>query len=183
MRDKLFLLFYVFGVFLFTIIHDIFVIGVFSLILVLLSYNQAITLIRRSIISVLLFNGVITVSYILYAIFTGRQWLEYITLLNLRVFALTYLTFFFISKVNLFKALSFSKTLTYILILSYTQILIFKRQLNEFKLALQSRLLEKPSREDSYNFISTIFYYFLNKSMRNTKEISDAMKSRGFFVE
>jgi cobalt/nickel transport system permease protein len=128
-----------------------------------------------------MFNSFITISYIIYAYFKSINWLDYIILINLRVFSITFLTFLFINKVNIFKAVSFSKTLSYILVLSYSQILTFKKYLNDFKFALKSRSIEKPKLRDSYNFISSIFFFFLNKSLNNSKEIAQAMKSRGFF--
>ncbi len=183
MKDKIALLFYLIGVVVLTFIHDLLLLSIISIALFFLAGKEFIEIFRKSVVSVVLFNGIITVSYIGYALYTGKPWLEYVLLINLRVFVITYLTFLFVSKVNLFNAFSFSKTLMYLLTLSYTQILIVKRQFEEFKMALTSRVIDRPTRKDSYNFLSKVTYYFLSRSMQSTKEIADAMKSRGFFIE
>jgi len=183
MKDKILLVLYIVLVIFLTFIHDWELLLVVSGGLFFLSGRDFFQIFKKSVVSVVLFNGVITVSYIGYALYTGKPWIEYIFLINLRVFVITYLTFLFVSKVNLFNAFSFSKTLMYLLTLSYTQILIIKRQFQEFKYALTSRIINKPSKKDSYNFISKVSYYFLTKAIQDTKEITDAMKSRGFFIE
>jgi len=181
MKDKILFVVYIFCVILLTSVHNVYFFSIFILILFSLSFKDFFEIFKKSVLSILLFNSVVSISYIAYSIFKGTEWIDYIILINLRVFSLTFLTFLFISKVNLFKALSFSKTLTYLLVLSYSQILMFKKYFYDFKMALKSRTIEKPKRKDLYNFISTVSYFFLNKSINNSKEISQAMKSRGFF--
>lgn len=181
MRDKILFTIYIALIVLLTSIHNIYFFLFVIFILFLLAGNKVIKLLRRTITSILLFNLIISFSYIAYCILNSLPWLDYILLINIRVFSLTFLTFLFVDRVNLFKALSFSKTLSYILVLSYSQILIFKKYLEDFKFALESRLLNKPKLSDSYNFVSSMFFYFFNKSINNSKEISQGMKSRGFF--
>ncbi len=181
MKDKILFIFYMILVVLLTSINNIyFFVAVISA-LFLLSRKDTVKLFKKTVISIFLFNFLISISYIVYCFFYSTPWLDYVLLINLRVFSLSFLTFLFISKVNLFKALSFSKTLSFILVLSYSQILTFKKYLKDFKFALKSRIINKPRLSDKYNFISSLFFFFLNKSINNSKEISQAMKSRGFF--
>jgi len=181
MKDRIILAVYIIFVLLLTSIHEIELFIYFLTILFLISYRDLFKLVKKTFLSIFLFNSVVSISYILISILQKQDWLEYITLLNIRVFSLTYLTFFVFSKINLFKALSFSKTLTYILTLSYSQILSFKRSYTDFKFALKSRTIEKPKLRTMYNHISALFYHFFNKSLKNSEDIAQAMKSRGFF--
>jgi cobalt/nickel transport system permease protein len=65
--------------------------------------------------------------------------------------------------------------------LTYSQIALFKNTLNEFKLAFKSRALTKPDKKDLHNFIASSSYFFLNKALNSSEEMTQAMKSRGFF--
>jgi len=181
MKDKLIFLIYIFLIFVITSVHNIyFIFGIF-LLLVFFSGKKVFYFLKKSVLSILIFNSFISISYILFSLLKNQEWIDYILLLNVRVLSLTYLTFFVFSKINIFKAVSFSKNLTFLLVLSYSQILNFLKTYQDFKLALKSRIIEKPRLKDLYNHISSMFFYFLNKSLKNSEEISQAMKSRGFF--
>ncbi len=181
MKHKIFLLIYIILILVLTSFHNVEFLFVFLLFLLILSGKNVFNLAKKSFFSILAFNSIISISYIVLSVIQNKEWVDYIVLLNLRVFDLTFLTFLFASKVNLFKALDFSKTFSMILVLSYSQILLFKKTFEDFKLALKSRIITKTTpKKDIYNFVSTITFYFLNKSINNSKEISQAMKSRGF---
>ena len=180
MKHKIFLLIYIILILVLTSFHNVEFLFVFLLFLLILSGKDVFNLARKSFFSILAFNSIISISYIVLSVIQNKEWVDYIVLLNLRVFDLTFLTFLFASKVNLFKALDFSKTFSMILVLSYSQILLFRKTFEDFKLALRSRIITKTPKKDIYNFVSTITFYFLNKSINNSKEISQAMKSRGF---
>ncbi len=180
MKHKIYLLFFLISVLVLTSFHNLYFLFGFLLVLLILSGKDVLNLTKKALISISLFNSVVSISYIVLSIIQNKEWIDYVVLLNLRVFDLTFLTFLFVKKANLFKALDFSKTFSMILVLSYSQILLFKKSFEDFKLAMKSRLIQKPKRKDFYNFISTTVFYFLNKSVNNSKEISQAMKSRGF---
>ena len=183
MKDKLLFVLYLLSIVILTSVHDIWFFVAFLSFLFVFAGKNIFSILKKTALSIILFNSIISISYIIYSVLKNQEWFEYILLLNLRVFTITFMTFLFINRVNIFKALSFSKTLQFLLVLSYSQILTYKKSFNEFKLALKSRTIQKPERKDMYNFISRVFYFFLNKSMNNSKEISQAMKSRGFFVD
>ncbi|WP_457640550.1 hypothetical protein [Persephonella sp.] len=183
MKDKLYLLFYTCSVITFTTIHSISFFILSILILFILSGKDIIKITKKAVLSILIFNSVISASYFVISVFRDDYNFDYILLINLRVFAITYLTFLFVHKVNLFRMFSFSKTLTFLLILSYSQILIFKKYFSDFQMALKSRMINKPTKKDRYNFISSVIYFFMNKSVKNSQEIAQAMKSRGFFID
>ncbi|MEJ5172297.1 MAG: hypothetical protein WHT47_01140 [Hydrogenothermaceae bacterium] len=177
MYDRYLLIMYLTTVFLITSIHNIwFYLLVFQLISIF-SFKEFYKLIKKSIFSVLLFNSVVSISHT----FINGFDKDYLLLLNLRVFVLTYMTFFIISKINLFKALSFSKNLTTLLVLSYSQILTYKKLFEEFNMALTTRTVKDLKFSDYLNFYGKVFEFFLDKSTKNAKDISDGMRSRGFF--
>ena len=183
MGDKIFLLLYLVSVFILTSIHNLYFYSIFLLILMIISGKELIPVFKKSLISVIIFNFTISISYIIFCLLKNEEWLWYVVLLNLRVFTLTFLTFLFVSKVNIFKAFSFSKTFQYLLTLSYSQIITYTRSFEDFRFSMKSRLIQKPERKDIYAFISRIFSYFFKKTLENSKEISQAMRSRGFFIE
>ncbi|SNZ07040.1 cobalt/nickel transport system permease protein [Persephonella hydrogeniphila] len=182
MKDKLILAFYITSIILLTTVHNIYFLLSFLIFLFVLSNKDTFNILKKTVISVIAFNSVVSISYIILSIIRNTGWLEYITLLNLRVITITFMTFLFINRVNIIKAFSFSKTAQYLLTISYSQILRYRKTFEEFKYSLKSRTV-KPEIKDMYNFTSAVFLYFLNKSFRDSKEISQAMKSRGFFIE
>lgn len=103
--------------------------------------------------------------------------------MNLRVFSITTILFLTINKINLFKAFSFSSSLSFLLTLSYSQIITYKKIFEDFRLALKSRSIKKITYNDKWGFVTSLIYFFLSKSISNSKEISQAMKSRGFLSD
>ncbi|MDQ7056372.1 MAG: hypothetical protein Q9M89_07945 [Persephonella sp.] len=135
-------------------------------------------MLKKTLFSILVFNSVVSVSYIF---INGFDW-YYIALINMRVFGITFMTFLFIKRVNLFKLFSFSETLMFILILSYSQILTFQKLLTDFRFAMKSRTI-KPDFSDRYNFFRRVVGFFMKSSLERSKEINMAMKSRGFYTD
>jgi cobalt/nickel transport system permease protein len=99
--------------------------------------------------------------------------------MNLRVVTITYTTFFFINHTNLFSALSFSKTLSYLLSLTYSQITAYQKIMNDINFAHTSREIKRDKRHLKIFTTHTIWLFF-TKSIYNAKESSLAMRSRGF---
>ncbi|MCX7760384.1 MAG: hypothetical protein N2Z81_04280 [Hydrogenothermaceae bacterium] len=177
MYDRYLLTVYILTVFLITSIHNIGFYLIVFLFFSIFSLKDLYRLLKKSIFSILLFNSVVSISYI----FINGFDKDYLLLINLRVIVLTYITFFITSKINLFKALSFSKTLTTLLVLSYSQILTYKKLFEEFNMALTTRAVKELKFSDYLNFYGKVFEFFFDKSTKNVKDISDGMRSRGFF--
>ncbi|GAB6072940.1 hypothetical protein JCM14244_13170 [Venenivibrio stagnispumantis] len=177
LRDRFLFLTYLIGILLLTSIYNIQFYLFVMIFLFLISLKDFFKILKKSLISILLFNIIVSISYI----FINGFDTKYLMLINLRVLDLTFLTFFILKKINLFNVFSFSKNFSYLLVLSYSQILSFENFLKDFRYAFISRVVKKPSKIDIYNYLSSIILFFLNKSYNNSKEISQAMKSRGFF--
>lgn len=143
--------------------------------------REAGRILRRALLAVLMFNLIISLSYAVMA------WLQNISpwptllRLNLRVLLLTMLTFLFITRVNLFRALDFSPGLTYALGLAYSQSLTFRRAHEDFRLALASRSLQRPRLIDRYRASAAAASWFLEKALHAAAQSAQALRSRGFF--
>lgn len=180
-RDRLHLGLYIAAILAATLIHDPFWLAAGLLAVLLIAGRQAGRLLRRAVLTVLAFNTLISLSYL------GMAWWQdfspWLTLLrlNLRVLLLTCLTFLFIARTNLFQALSFSKNLTYVLGLAYSQSLIFRRAHDDFRLALASRSLRRPGLLDRYRASAAAVSWFIEKSLHAATQSAQALRSRGFF--
>jgi len=175
-KDKILGIGYLLGILLLTGIHSPVLYGFIFILLSILSGNSFLPLFKKVVITVMLFNSVVSITYVL---INGVD-IEYLVLVNARGIDITFMTFLFIKNVNLFRLMEFSRTLTYLLVISYSQILLFRRYYREFSLALSSRSIRKPDISEKYNFLKTVSAFFMNKSLQNSSEISMVMKSRGF---
>jgi len=179
-RDSVCFLLYLAGVLFLTSFHGMAVMAGAAIVLAVFSGRSFFRLAKRTFFALLLFNSAVSISYMLLSMTRGAPFLAPLLLINARTYLLTFSTFLLIERVNLFSALSFSKTLTFLLTLSYSQILTFRRLLSELLLSMKSRTIIRPGRRDLYRFVSSAVYLFLDRSIRNSREITLAMKSRGF---
>jgi cobalt/nickel transport system permease protein len=146
-----------------------------------LAGRQWVGVLRKACLAVLAFNAIVTVSYAAIAGLEGTFSLHYVVLINLRVLFLTCLTFLFVSRVNLFEALAFSRSLTYLFTLACGQAMTLTRVLANFRLALKSRSIDQPGLGDRYRQVATAGVLLLDKSLHDATEITHAMRSRGVF--
>lgn len=181
MRDRIRLILYLAAVVGITCVHDPRFLAAGIVLVGMLAWKDALLLARRAVVAILFFNSIVTVSYVILASVRKELSLHFVLLINLRVFLLTYLTFLFQHRVNLFSALSFSRTLLYVLTLAYGQIVTFRRLFTDFRLALRSRSIERLGLQDLYRHGGATAAFFLGKGLRDATEISQAMTSRGFF--
>ncbi len=180
-KAKIFLFFYIFFLIVLTSYHNIVFLLIFLLFLFFLSLSNVFKIFKKTLFSIIIFNSIISVSYILLNLLKAKIYWDYLILINLRVFVLTYMTFLFIKKVSIINALSFSKNLSMVLTLSLSQILSFLKLKEDFRHSFKSRVLKKPKKKEIYNFLSSMLFCFFNLSYNNIKEIALAMKSRGFY--
>lgn len=180
-RARMALLGYLFAVVLGTSVHDIRFLAAGLGLVLILAGRHWLRILRRAAVAILVFNAVVTVSYAVIAGVRGTFSPEYVALVNLRVLFLTSLTFLFAARVNPFRALSFSESLTYLFTLAYGQAMAFGQVLADFRLAFKSRCIERPRLRDRYRHAAGMAAHLLDKSMNNATEITRVMRSRGFF--
>lgn len=180
MKEKVKLILYVLFLIFFTVVSNFYIYLIFLFSLIFLNIKFFKENIKKIFFSILFFNLTITLSYGVYTGIKSKIDLNYIFLINLRVFLLTYLTFFFISRTNLFLALNFSKNLSALLSIALSQIISYNRIIDDMKFAQRSRVMVKDKKLLKY-FSRAEINYFFAKFINNAKETSMAMKSRGFF--
>jgi len=181
MKDKVFLVLYIAAVILITSVHDLTILATVLAIAVVLSGKHCWKIASKALFTILAFNSIVTVPYVVMTFYQGGFSAYYVALINMRVFLLTFLTFLLVRRINPFVALGFSKSLVYLLTLAYSQVLTLRRLFEEFYLALKSRSLKRLSIRDLYSHGAATIAFFLQKSFNDAHDIAQAMKSRGFF--
>jgi cobalt/nickel transport system permease protein len=138
-------------------------------------------LLQRSLKAVLVFNLSVSLGYILVALWQERFSGAYLLLVNLRVLALVFLGFWFVSRINLLQALAFSRTLSFLAALAVGQVAAFSRIVRDFRLAFTSRSVATASVADRARHASAQASHLLDKSICSAAETAMAMRSRGSF--
>jgi cobalt/nickel transport system permease protein len=181
MINRLLLAFYIAALILITSIHHLGFLLSCQAVVILLSARTFPKIAKKAFLAVLLFNSIVTISYTILTTIKGNFSSAYVLLINIRVFLLTTLTFYISGRINLFKALDFSRSLSYLLVLAYSQTLTLRRLFDEFRMALKSRSLTRPGLKNLYRHGASTGAYFTHKALHDAGEITQAMKSRGFF--
>jgi len=145
-----------------------------------ISFNDFIKLNKKVIKSVFFFNLNITIGYILMGYIKGVLIFQYLIYINLKVYLLTYFVLWFFDKVDMVKFFSFSKELSYLLSISFSQIISYKKTYEDMRLAFKARVIKKLKKRQK-GFVTNSFRFFFEKALHDSKERSFAMKSRGFF--
>jgi cobalt/nickel transport system permease protein len=180
-RDRVLLLAYLAVVVAVTLVHRLDVLAGALVLTAAAAGRDAPRLARRTATAVLFFTATVTLAYVAAALWRGRLSWYFVVLLNLRVFLLSFLSMLFASRINAFRALSFSRTLMYVLTLAYSQALAFRRLHDDFRLAFTSRSVTRPRARERYRHAASTASFFLRRALNETGEITMALTSRGFF--
>ena len=148
--------------------------------LCILFYRDFIRLNKRVFRSILFFNIGVTIGYLLMSEIKGFDPLPYLLYINVKVYVITFFVFGFFSRVNVIAFFAFSKELSYLLTISLSQIISYTKSFEEFRLAYKARVVKRWQMREKA-FILKVFDQFLQKSFRESKERTLAMKARGFF--
>ena len=181
MKDRLLLAAYLGAVLVATLRHELWLLAAMLLAALLLAGADAWRIARKVLLAILVFNGVVTLTYVLVSLWQETFSAHFVALLNLRVFLLTFLTLLLARRINAYRAFSFSTTLSYLLALAASQTVTLRRLAGEFRLALASRTLTRLRRRDAYRHAGTLGARLLHKSVAGAVESAQAMRSRGFF--
>lgn len=146
-----------------------------------LSGRRRWVLLRRTLLSVLVFNSAVSLGYLLIASGRGGFSGDYLLRVNLRVVLLVFLGLWFVSRVNLAAAVSFSPNLSFVVTLAVGQIQAFKCVLRDFRLAFISRNPDRPALTDRTHHAAAQGQNLLEKSVHSASEVAMAMRSRGCF--
>lgn len=138
-------------------------------------------LLKRTALAVLMFNLTVSTGYALISIWQAGFSVDYLLLINLRVLLLVFLGFWFVSRVNILQAFSFSRTLCFIATLAVGQIGTFSRIVRDFRLAFASRNPSAPRLPDRVRHAASQATHLLDKSVCAATDTAMAMRSRGCF--
>ncbi len=100
--------------------------------------------------------------------------------LALRTAVITFLTFAVLDRANLFRAFEPWPALTRLLVVTLAEIHALRLLATDSLLGLRSRLVRKPGPRDLLRNAGGATAAMVALSSRNAREISDAMRSRGF---
>jgi cobalt/nickel transport system permease protein len=162
-------------------LQNIFILAAVFILLSLVAWRDFWRLFKKTFFALVIFNGFVSVAYGVLVWLRGENPLEFIALFNLRVFDITFMTLLFSKRINIVVAVSFSKTLTFLLTASLSQIENFRKTFEEFRLALKSRTVKPLKDRKKREFLGAMTLYFFKKSNYNAHEVSLALKARGFF--
>jgi cobalt/nickel transport system permease protein len=165
--------------FLFLYLKSVEVIGAILIGLVVVAGRERFELLKRAVISIAFFNSAVSIGYLIYGLVEGIDPTHYLIYINLKVVTLTYFVFLFFSRVDPVQFLAFSPELSHLFTIAVAQIVSYRQTFSEFRLAFKARV-ENP-RQFEEGFIKRVFFYFLEKSLKDSRERTLAMKSRGFF--
>lgn len=164
-------------------IHAPAVLGSLLLVAIVAAGNRRGRLLKRTLLAILAFNLSVSVGYVVIALWQGRFVPDYLLLINLRVFLLVFLGFWFVARVDLLTALSAWPLAALIATLAISQIKTFERILRDFRLAFESRNPARPRLQDKTHHAAAQVQTLLDKSFVAASDAALAMRSRGAFDE
>ena len=100
--------------------------------------------------------------------------------LALRATLIAFVTFSALARIDLFRALAPFPAASRLLVLTLAQVHALRLLATESLLGLKSRMLRRPGPVDVVRGAGGITAALLTLSMKNARDVSDAMRSRGF---
>lgn len=179
MRDRILLGLYLLIMMALGMVHmPLVFVAVFAVTFVLAGKMRFI-LLKRAFLALLFFAVAVDIGYILMSFFKPLA-LDALIVINLRVFAMTYLTFTMVEKVNIAKALAFSPGLSRLYVISVSNIMQFQRMWREFMYGLESRNAGE-GQKNWFSRMQMILFFFVNKSIHHATDNAMGLRSRGVF--
>lgn len=100
-----------------------------------------------------------------------------------RVLLLAVLALRVLPAVSLPRALAFSRTLTYVLVLATSQVLAFRRLFGDFRLALAARTPRRVGPRTAVRHGAATAAWFLRRAEHDAGTLTQALEARGFFLD
>lgn len=138
-------------------------------------------LLRRAAQAMLLVNLGVSLAWIALAWWQGRPVLDTLLLINLRVLLLVFLGFWLVDRIRLLDALKGWPLATMIATLAIGQIAVYRRLLDDFRLAFRSRNPLPPTRRALLRHAGAQGGALVEKSLHDAEQVAQAMRSRGAF--
>ncbi|KAB2927309.1 MAG: ABC transporter permease [Dechloromonas sp.] len=138
-------------------------------------------LLRRAVLALLLFNAGVSLAYVIVAGWQGKAVLDALLLINLRVLLLVFLGFWLVERGKPLAALAGWPLLSMIATLAVGQIAVYRRLLDDFRLAFRSRNPLPPRPATLLRHAGAQGSALLDKSLQSAEQTAQAMRSRGAF--
>jgi len=177
MSEKRWFILYLVTIVLLGMVHSIWL--MFGVIVAVSILNKKVKwrLLKKAFLTLLVFNGTVTLSYLLYALFVPVD-TSILLLLNLRALSITLLTFTLMHHINFHKVLDFSQLWSVLYAFTYSQMMLLKKMLQAYYCGLVSRgasFKRSMRKEQIKPLLETLFATMLHKS----NEQSLGLRSRG----
>jgi cobalt/nickel transport system permease protein len=181
MKDRLLLTAYLSAVLAATLVHDPRLLGAGLAVVLALAGRDAPRLLGRALRAAAPFALTVSAAFLGTALWRGTPWSGFLLLLNTRVLLLTTLAFLVVERIDLLRAVGRSGTLGYVITLTTSQLLTFRRLYGDFRLALASRTPRRVGTLTALRHGAAAGAWFLRKAEHDAAEITQAMTARGFF--
>ncbi|MCU0767120.1 MAG: energy-coupling factor transporter transmembrane protein EcfT [Gammaproteobacteria bacterium] len=181
MKDRLLLLGYAVAVIAATAVHDPWWLAGGLLVAAALAGRQAPKIALRAMRAVVFFSLVVSLGYAASGVLGQAVSVDYLILVNIRVFLLIFLTFALAARIDFLRALNFSRSLTYLTTLALSQIITFRRLFEDLRLAAESRRLRRLALRQGYLQSAAAASHLFDRAEHDAREIALAMRARGFF--
>jgi cobalt/nickel transport system permease protein len=180
--SRLLLLVWLLACFALSATTNLLCLGVALSVVALMFWRRAARAARRTLLSVVPLTLFVIIASWAYAGLLLRApppWHDYAAL-GLRATVIAFLTFAVLASVDLLAALAPWPTPSRLLVVTLAQIHALRLLARESWLGLQSRLPRKPSVRDGLANAGGVTATMLTLSARNAREITDALRARGF---
>jgi hypothetical protein len=166
-----------------SLVHDARWLGAGLALVILSAWRDAWPLMRRTVRAVWPFVTAIALGWLLVQRGDWRAAAPVTLRITARVTLLTMLAFRMLPAVSLPRALGFSPTLRFVLVLATSQLLTFRRLFTDFRLALLARTPRRVGPTVALRHGATTAAWFLRRAEHDATLMSEALDARGFFLD
>ena len=183
MKDRALLLAYLVAVVAATLVHDPLVLGAAAAVVLVSAGRGLPRLLRRMLRAALPFALAVSLGYLVAARGDLPTAGMVLLRLNLRVLLLVGLAFRVLPTLNLQRALGFSATLRFVLVLATSQVLTFGRLFTDFRQALTARTPRRVGLLTALRHGAATAAWFLRRAEHDATAMTQALDARGFFLD
>ena len=183
MKDRLLLLGYLALVVTATLVHDAHLLLCGTLMVMATEFKRRPHSWVRALRAALPFLVAVNLGFLLVARGGLDEARRVLPLVNARMVFMVVLAFRVLPAVDLQRALGFSPTLRFVLILATSQVLAFRRLFTDFAQALAARTTRRPGLRTSVRQGAALGAFFLRRAEHDATEITQALTARGFFLD
>jgi hypothetical protein len=183
MRDRALLLASLAAVVAATTVHDPRWLGLALAVVVVSAGRDAAPLVRRVLRAALPFLAAVSLGFAVAARGDLPAAGPVLLRLNLRVLLMVSLAFRVLPVVNLQRALGFSATLRFLLVLATSQVLTFRRLFTDFRHALDARSPRRAGLLTALRHGAATAAWFVRRAEHDATVMTQALDARGFFLD